>query len=57
MALHGSLRKAVMRRMRVDIKMNKSMIRKLSQSQIQAAEMTIEAVKTDVIAKNVMPFD
>ena len=43
--------------MRVDIKMNKSMIRKLSQSQIQAAEMTIEAVKTDVIAKNVMPFD
>lgn len=43
--------------MQVNIKMNKAMIRKLSQAQIQAAEMTVEAVKTDAISKNVFPFD
>lgn len=43
--------------MKVDIKMNKTMMRKLSQAQVQAAEMTVEAVKTDVISKNVFPFD
>ena len=42
---------------KVDIKMNKTMMRKLSQAQVQAAEMTVEAVKTDVISKNVFPFD
>lgn len=43
--------------MKVKVKMNNSAIRKLSEAQIRAAEMTVEAVKTDVIAKNVMPFD
>lgn len=42
---------------KVDIKMNKAIMRKLSQAQVQAAEMTVEAVKTDVISKNVFPFD
>lgn len=43
--------------MKVKVKMNNAALRKLSNAQIQAAEMTVEAVKTDVIAKNVMPFD
>lgn len=43
--------------MKVKVKMNNKVLRKLSNAQIQAAEMTAEAVKTDVIAKNVMPFD
>lgn len=43
--------------MKVKVKMNNAALRKLSNAQIQAAEMTAEAVKTDVIAKNVMPFD
>lgn len=43
--------------MKVKVKMNNKALRKLSNAQIRAAEMTAEAVKTDVIAKNVMPFD
>lgn len=43
--------------MKVKVKMNSTALRRLSQAQIQAAEMTVEVVKTDVIAKNVMPFD
>lgn len=43
--------------MKVKVKMNNKALRKLSNAQIQAAEMTAEAVKTDVIAKNVIPFD
>lgn len=43
--------------MKVKVKMNNKVLRKLSNAQIRAAEMTVEAVKTDVIAKNVMPFD
>lgn len=43
--------------MKVKVKMNNTVLRKLSNAQIKAAELTAEAVKTDVIAKNVMPFD
>jgi len=43
--------------MNVKVKMNKTALRKLSNAQIVALEMTAEAVKTDVIAKNVIPFD
>lgn len=43
--------------MRIRVKMNKGALRKLSQSQITALEQTAEAVKTDVISKNVIPFD
>ena len=43
--------------MNVKIKMNKTALRKLSNAQIRALEMTAEAVKTDVISKNVVPFD
>lgn len=43
--------------MRVNIRMNNSAIRTLTEAQIRAGEMTVEAVKTDVIAKNVIPFD
>lgn len=42
--------------MKVKVKMNKTALRKLSLSQLTALEQTAEAVKTDVIAKNVMPF-
>jgi len=37
--------------------MNHIALRKLSKEQIKALEQTAEAVKTDVIDKNVMPFD
>ncbi|MDF2906838.1 MAG: hypothetical protein K0R34_2159 [Herbinix sp.] len=43
--------------MRVKVKMHRGVIRKLSNDQIIALEQTAEAVKTDVIAKNVIPFD
>jgi hypothetical protein len=43
--------------MRVKVKMHKGVIRQLERAQITALEQTAEAVKTDVIAKNVMPFD
>ena len=43
--------------MRVKIKMHKGAIRQLERAQIVALEQTAEAVKTDVIAMNVMPFD
>ena len=43
--------------MQVKVKMNYSALRRLSQSAITALEQTAEAVKTDVIAKNVIPFD
>lgn len=42
--------------MNVKVKMNKTALRKLSQAQLTALEQTTEAVKTDVIAKNVIPF-
>ncbi len=43
--------------MRVKVKMHSGSIKRLSQGQVLALEMTAEAVKTDVIAKNVIPFD
>ncbi len=43
--------------MRVKVTMNNAAVRKLQQAQIIAIEQTADAVKTDVIAKNVMPFD
>ncbi len=43
--------------MRVNVKMHKNVLRQLSKAQITALEQTAEAVKTDVIANNVMPFD
>ncbi|HHV13209.1 MAG TPA: hypothetical protein GXX75_23325 [Clostridiales bacterium] len=43
--------------MHVKVKMNKSAIRTLSQAQITALEQTAKAVKTDVMAANVIPFD
>lgn len=43
--------------MKVKIKMNNKAVRQLSKAQIQAGGMTVEAVKTNVIAMNVMPFD
>ncbi len=43
--------------MKVKVKMNKSVLQKLSKAQITALEQTAEAVKTDVIASQVMPFD
>ena len=43
--------------MRVKVKMHKQAIRQLERAQIIALEQTAEAVKTDVIAANVMPFD
>ncbi len=43
--------------MRVRVKMNKTALRALSKAQIMALEQTAEAVKTDVIAANVIPFD
>ena len=42
--------------MNVKVKMNKAALKKLSSVQIVALEMTAEAVKTDVIASNVIPF-
>lgn len=42
--------------MNVKVKMNKNALRKLSQAQITSLEMTAEAVKTDVISANVIPF-
>ena len=42
--------------MNVKVKMNKTALKKLSNAQIVALEMTAEAVKTDVIASNVIPF-
>jgi len=43
--------------MRVKIKMHNSVIKQLSKAQIIALEQTAEAVKTDVIVENVIPFD
>ena len=43
--------------MNVRVRMNRTALRRLSNAQIIALEMTAEAVKTDVIAKNVIPFD
>lgn len=43
--------------MHVKVKMNSKALRKLSQAQIVALEQTVEAVKTDVIDSNVIPFD
>lgn len=43
--------------MKVKVKMNRMVLKKLSREQSQAIEMTAEAVKTDVIEKNVMPFE
>lgn len=43
--------------MRVKVTMNKQAIRRLLQAQTIALQKTAEAVKTDVMAKNVMPFD
>lgn len=43
--------------MNVKVKMNNSALRKISIAQVKALEMTAEAIKTDVISKNVMPFD
>lgn len=43
--------------MRVKVKMNKAALNRLSKAQITALEMTAEAVKTDVISSNVVPFD
>lgn len=43
--------------MRVKVKMHRGVVKKLSNAQIIAMEQTAEAVKTDVIAKNVIPFD
>jgi hypothetical protein len=42
--------------MRVKIKMHRGAIKQLERAQIIALEQTAEAVKTDVIAANVMPF-
>lgn len=39
------------------VKLNMSKIRRLSQAQIQALEMTAEAVHTEVVQAQVMPFD
>lgn len=43
--------------MQVRVRMNQGALRRLSQAAITAIEQTAEAIKTDVIAKNVMPFD
>jgi hypothetical protein len=43
--------------MRAKVKMHRGIIKKLSDAQIIAMEQTAEAVKTDVIVKNVIPFD
>ncbi len=43
--------------MNIKVRMNKTALKQISAAQITALEMTAEAVKTDVIAKNVMPFD
>ena len=43
--------------MQVRVRMNNSALRQLSQAAVIALEQTAEAVKTDVIAKNVIPFD
>jgi len=43
--------------MRVKVKMHSGAIKKLERAQIIALEQTAEAVKTDVFANNVMPFD
>lgn len=43
--------------MRVKVKMHRGAIKQLERAQIVALEQTAEAVKTDVIAANVMPFD
>lgn len=43
--------------MQVRVHMNNADIRRLSRAQITALEKTAEAVKTDVIAKGVIPFD
>lgn len=43
--------------MQVKVKMNNGALRMLSKTAVIALEQTAEAVKTDVIAKNVMPFD
>lgn len=43
--------------MKVKVKMNNNVLRKLTQAQIVALEKTAEAVKTEVVSKNVIPFD
>lgn len=43
--------------MQVRVRMTQGALRRLSQAAVTALEQTAEAVKTDVIAKNVMPFD
>lgn len=43
--------------MRVRVNMNRAALRRLSNAQILALEQIAEAIKTDVIAKNVIPFD
>lgn len=45
--------------MKVDsfVKMNSPMIRKLSRAQIQALEMTTEALHTEIVQAQVIPFD
>lgn len=43
--------------MRVQVNMNRAALNRLSKGQMIALEHTAEAVKTDVIDKQVMPFD
>lgn len=43
--------------MRVRVRMNQRSLRRLDQAVVTAIEQTAEAVKTEVIAANVMPFD
>ena len=43
--------------MQVRVRMNQSALRRLSRSAITALEQTAEAVKTEVVSHNVMPFD
>lgn len=43
--------------MKVKVKMHKNVLKRISKAQITALEQTAEAVKTDVIAENVIPFD
>lgn len=43
--------------MQVRVRMNQNALRQLSQAAVIALEQTAEAVKTEVISHNVMPFD
>lgn len=43
--------------MQVRVRMNHGALRRLSQATVTALEQTAEAVKTEVISHNVMPFD